>query len=96
MTTQTKNSIQFSDILAFSFECPDCHSQMAVPLKSFRRVPTFCVNCNKELDHPHTRPVQAAFDRLDSAIREVEEVAKTRKLAIFIEISGEEKQAGKE
>ena len=48
MTSQTKQFIDVSDMLAFRLECKHCGSSLLVSLKKFGTLPLVCVNCSSD------------------------------------------------
>jgi DNA replicative helicase MCM subunit Mcm2 (Cdc46/Mcm family) len=48
VTTQTKQYIELSDLLALRYECKECQTSVTVPIKGFDTVPvTHCPKCRK-------------------------------------------------
>jgi protein-arginine kinase activator protein McsA len=47
MTSQTKQYIELTDVLAAHLQCKACKAALSVPIES-RRLPETCPNCNEQ------------------------------------------------
>jgi hypothetical protein len=91
MTSQTKKYIEVSDIIAFRFECSECHAYATIPCDDFRRMPRSCVNCGAEWEAPHSGAVEEAFQQLGQAMRDAQRNADSRKITFSMELKEEPK-----
>jgi hypothetical protein len=88
MTSQTKQFIELSDILAFRFECPNCHCSTIIPVKGFNVVPTRCPNgCGREWEHQHTHGVTESFKEWVGAMELIRDRTKQLGLSFSLEIA---------
>jgi len=92
MTSQTKHFIELSDLLAFRFECPQCHCSTIIPLKGFNSVPRMCRNgCGREWEQLHAHGVTEAFNEWIAAMRFVQDRTSQLGLLFSLEIKEETK-----
>jgi hypothetical protein len=91
MTSQTKKFIEIPDIIAFRFECSECHAYATIPSEDFRKVPRSCVNCGAEWEVHHAQYVHDAFEKLAETMRAALRVADSRKIIFSFEIKEEPK-----
>ena len=88
MTSQTKHFIEFSDVLAFRFECPECHCSTIIPLTGFNAVPRMCPNgCGREWEQLHSRGVTEAFNEWIGAMRLIRDRTSQLGLLFSLEIA---------
>jgi transcription elongation factor Elf1 len=89
MSRSHKFFIDFSDLLAVRFECPNCNSSTTVPLRGEHRgMLNSCANCGiqwKKLEQTGT-PLKDAVGRFMDAVRDVERIAGDNKLPLTFEI----------
>ncbi len=45
MTNEKRNFISLDDILAFEFECGDCHVRQSIPIAKFTKMHGECPHC---------------------------------------------------
>jgi hypothetical protein len=91
MTSQTKKFIEIPDIIAFRFECADCHTCATIPTDNFQKMPRACVNCGAEWAIPHSPSVQETFQHLGEAMRSAQRCAESRKIVFSLELKEEPK-----
>ena len=48
MTIETKGTIELRDISSFEFECAKCRSRIVLTVRTFKRVPTRCPDCDTQ------------------------------------------------
>jgi len=64
MTTETRITIEAKDVLAIEFTCPNCKTQVSIPLKSFSGPPIRCSFCNPEVQKQWLTPGAADYTQL--------------------------------
>lgn len=47
MTTETRTTVQLSDIQAIEFECKKCHAKAVFKIASFEGPPLHCISCGQ-------------------------------------------------
>ncbi len=70
MTQETKQFVDFSDILGLEFKCPKCGASTTHSLAEFKNLPRWCQNCNVELVKENSRDAKAVYAFVD-ALREI-------------------------
>ena len=64
MTSETKSFIELADIIAFHFECRNCHATATRTIADLQRWPTECSNCGTDwcgLDNQSTKKILEDF-----------------------------------
>jgi hypothetical protein len=91
MTSQTKKFIEIPDIIAFRFECLECHAYATIPFNNFQKFPRSCINCGAEWEVAHTSHLSDIFQQLGQVMRDAQRRADSRKITFSLEIKEEAK-----
>ena len=71
MTSQTKQFIELSDLLAFRLECKQCGSSLLISFRKIGTLPLTCANCTADwFDNPDS-PARSAISQFLSMARKL-------------------------
>jgi hypothetical protein len=87
MTTQTKNFIELSDIIALRIDCKKCKTISVFPFEEFRDIPQSCPNCEQEFIGFNDNVTKHTIRDFMKAIRAVSSLTEKGQFSFSMEIA---------